>query len=313
MVIGLIALATSAVAVEGLLSPIERRPLPAADAPRLALASPLPLPSGAVRVLAAGDIGRCGSAGAAATGALLDAMPDATVIALGDLAYDSGSPEEYARCYLPVWGGARDRTIPVAGNHDHRTRDALGFRETFGAAAGDPAAPWHATEVGAWRIYVLDTACEVVGGCGEGSPQLAWLREDLAAHPTACILAAWHRPRYSSGPHGSQSDVAPIWAALQAAGADIVLTGHDHLYERFAPMDASGRPADDGIRSFVVGTGGAQLYAAGAPVTGSEALADRTFGALELVLRPDGYDWRFDAVLGEPVEDGGTGTCVSAA
>jgi acid phosphatase type 7 len=308
-VIGALVVIPLAVLAIPLLDPIHKRPMPPADATRLPFASPVPLPAGTVRVLAAGDIGRCGSPGAAATGAYLEAVPDATVLALGDLAYDSGSPEDFARCYDPVWGAVKDRTIPVAGNHDHRTRGAQGYVEAFGTAAGDPAAPWRAVDVGAWRLYVLDTACDELGGCGEGSAQLAWLREDLAAHPTACIAAMWHRARFSSGPHGSQTDIAPLWGALADAGADVVLAGHDHLYERFTPMDAAGRPVPGGTRSFVVGTGGGELYAAGPPITGSEALWDRAFGLLELDLAPDGYDWRFQAVLGEPFEDTGSGSC----
>ncbi|MFN8621143.1 MAG: metallophosphoesterase [Chloroflexota bacterium] len=313
LVAGVIVVALVAIAAVLLLDPIPRRPLPTAGAATLPVASPAPLAPGTVRVLAAGDIGRCGSAGAAATGAYLAAVPDATVLALGDLAYDDGTPDQFAQCYDPVWGEVKDGTIAVPGNHDHRTAGLAGYTAELGAAGGDPAAPWRAVDLGAWRIYALDTACEDVGGCGEGSPQLTWLRDDLAANPRACILAIWHRARFSSGPHGSNTDTDPFWRALADAGADVILNAHDHLYERFAPMDADAQPAADGTRAFVVGTGGDELYRAGTPIAGSEALWDRAFGVLELDLGPEGYAWRFQAVLGEPFTDAGTGTCGAPA
>ena len=275
----------------------------------LPIAAAEPLPPGALRMLAAGDIGRCGSRGAAATGALIGAMPDAVVLGLGDLAYEAGTDADFRDCYDPVWGHARARTLAIAGNHEYETHGAVGYFGYFGTAAGSPAAPWRAVDVGVWRVYLLDTECGPVGACGDGSAQLAWLAEDLAAHPVACALAAIHRPRFSSGPHGSQSSVDPLWRALAGGGVDVVLAAHDHLYERFAPLDAEGRVAMDGVRSWVVGTGGGELYLAGAPRAGSEVTWDRAHGLLELILRPAGYDWRFRAAIGEPFEDAGSGTC----
>ena len=236
-------------------------------------------------------------------------MPDAIVLALGDLAYEAGTDAEFRECYEPAWGHARDRTLAVPGNHEYRTRGASGYFGYFGSTAGSPAVPWRAVDVGAWRVYLLDAECGPAGACGDGSEQLAWLADDLATHPVACALATIHRPRFSSGPHGSQSSVDPLWRVLAGGGVDVVLAAHDHLYERFAPLDADGRAAPDGIRSWVVGTGGGELYLAGTPWIGSEATWDRAHGLLELILRPDGYDWRFRAAIGEPFEDAGSGTC----
>jgi acid phosphatase type 7 len=309
LLLGGVAVVVLAIVVYGIQQGYVRRPLPGPDVSPLPLPLMAPVPDGAVRVLAAGDIGRCGSRGAAATGALLDAAPGAVVLALGDLAYQNGSATDFSECYDPVWGGARARTIPVPGNHEYRTAGASGYLDYFGDAAGSPEATWTARTVGAWRIYALDTECDEVGGCGEGSAQLAWLREDLAANPSQCTLAIWHRPHSSSGPHGDDPAGLPFWHELAAAGADIVLSGHDHIYERFAPMDAEGVPAPGGIRSWVVGTGGDELYGFGAPRPGSEVRWNRAHGVLELILRPEGYDWRFLAAIGEPFEDSGSGTC----
>ena len=286
-----------------------RLPLPAAGTTPLPMPSMPAIPDGAVRVLAAGDIGRCGSPATVATGALLDAAPDAVVLALGDLAYERATTADFANCYDPFWGPARERTIAVPGNHEYLSRGAAGYFGYLGDAAGTPDTPWRAQTVGAWRVYALDSECSHVGGCGEGSAQLEWLRADLAAHPSRCTLALWHRPRVSSGPHGGDPAVLPFWRTLAAAGADIELSGHEHIYERFAPMDADERIIGDGMRSWVVGTGGDNLYELRDPSPGSEVRANQTFGVLELILRPDGYDWRFLAAMGAPFEDIGSGTC----
>lgn len=292
----------------GLLDPEHKQPLPGPEVTPLPAVAFASLPPDAVRVLAAGDIAQCHSRGTAATGALVASDPAATVLVLGDNAYWSGSDAEYRDCYDPAWGPAKDRTWPVPGNHDYATSGAAGYFAYFGERAGDPAASWRAVDVGAWRVYLLDSECGQTAGCAMDD-QVAWLREDLAAHPDACLLATWHRPRYSSGPHGSNRSVQPLWEAFADAGGDVVLNGHDHLYERFAPLDATGEPAGGGIREFVVGTGGAQLYRFGTPLPASEARAETTFGVLELVLRPDGYDWSFRGALGSPYQDAGSGPC----
>ena len=309
LLIGALAVVVIAIVLNGIREDFARRPLPGPDVSPLPIPAMAAVPDGSVRVLAAGDIGRCGSRGAESTGALLDAAPDAVVLALGDLAYENGSATDFSECYDPVWGGARSRTIAVPGNHEYRTAGASPYFDYFGGAAGSPETPWAARTIGAWRLYTLDTECDQVGGCGPGSAQLEWLTADLAANPSRCVMAIWHRPHSSSGPHGDDPAGLPFWRELAAAGADIVLSGHDHIYERFAPMDADGALAPDGIRSWVVGTGGDQLYSLRSPRPGSEARWNRAHGVLELILRPGGYDWRFLAAIGEPFEDTGSGTC----
>lgn len=303
---GGVAAVVLAIVLQGLVGPA-RHPLPAPGTAPQPIGLVAPLGDGEVRLLAAGDIGQCGSLGAAATGALLAAIPDATVLALGDLAYERGSAADFRDCYDPAWGHAKARTIPVAGNHEHGTPGAAGYFGYFGPAAGTPERPWRAIDLGAWRLYALDSECGPSGTC-DPDAQLDWLQTDLATAP-ACIIAAWHRPRWSSGPHGPTRELDPLWRALASAGGDVVLAAHDHLLERFTPLDGDGRPALDGVRSWVVGTGGGQGYIPGRAVRGSELIHDRTHGLLELVLRPGGYAWRFRAAMGEPVEDVGSGTC----
>jgi hypothetical protein len=162
-------------------------------------------------------------------------------------------------------------------------------------------------------VVVLNSNCAAVGGCGAGSPQETWLRADLASHPRACTLAAWHQPRWSSGSHGSDTQTDALYRALHDAGADVVLNGHDHDYERFAPLDPDGSPdAAHGIREFVVGTGGRNQTPFGPPQPGSEVRGSGTFGVLKLTLRPDGYDWTFLPASPGTFTDSGSGTCHSA-
>lgn len=261
-------------------------------------------------LLAAGDIASCTSSGDEATAALVDARPAAAVVTLGDNAYDRGTPREFAECYEPSWGRSRTRTRPSPGNHDYGTRGAAGYFGYFGAAAGDPATGYYSYDVGTWHVVSLNSNCTAVP-CGPGSAQERWLRADLAASNTRCTLAYWHHPRFSSGRvHGSSSVVAPLWRALYDAGADVVLAGHEHHYERFAPLDPAGGPDEArGIRSFVVGTGGRSLYPFGPPVPGSEVRDRSTFGVLSLTLHAEGYDWAFLPVAGGWFTDQGSGRC----
>lgn len=256
------------------------------------------MPAPPAVVLAAGDIGDCTSAGDEATAALMDGLAG-TVLALGDLAYPDGSDDAFTRCYGPTWGRHRDRTRPVPGNHDWTTPDAAGFFRFFSMTA--PA--WRSFELGAWHVVALDSNCAAVGGCGPESPQGRWLQADLAGSSAArCTLAYWHHPLRSSGRvHGGEPTVEPLWRAIAAAGADVVLNGHEHVYERFAP--------EDGVPEFVVGTGGASLYAFGPARPGSEVRDNSTHGVLELTLDDGSYRWRFVPVAGGTFSDAGTGTC----
>ncbi len=317
---GLILAAVLVVAVAGDvvgLLPRESPPVePVASASPDAVAASPTLPTttgspgsdGAVLV-GAGDIAECGTTDDSATAALVAAIPGA-VFAAGDTAYPAGSPQQFTDCYSPTWGAFQDRTLPAVGNHEYVTPGAVGYYDWFGSAAGTPGQGWYATDVGTWRVLVLNAECSQIGGCGEGSPELAWLRSEVAAHPARCTVAIWHQPRWSSGLHGDDPTVAPFWDVLYAAGAELVLNGHDHDYERFAPQDPSGRfDPVRGVREFVVGTGGAQLRRLGLARPNQQAANDRTHGVLKLTLRPGGYDWVFVPVAGETFTDSGSGTC----
>ena len=261
-------------------------------------------------LLAAGDIASCASDGDEQTAALLDALPG-TVLTLGDTVYDDGSADQFARCYLPSWGRFLNRTYPAPGNHDYQTAGASGYYGFFGPRAGQPGKGWYSFDLGRWHLVALNSNCDAVGGCQPGSEQERWLRADLAAHPARCTLAFWHHPRFSSGTtHGSDPAVDDLWVALYQAGAEVVLVGHEHNYERFTPLDPLGgvEPAR-GVREFVVGTGGRSHYPFGAPLPGSEARNSDSFGLLELQLRPTGYTWRFLPAPGSSFQDSGTGSC----
>jgi alkaline phosphatase len=209
----------------------------------------------------AGDIGDC-SPSSFATGALvariLAQRPSARAFTLGDNAYNVGSSEDFMRCYHPAWGGFRSRTVPVAGNHDWMTEGANGFTTYFGLT--EPQPTWQSFDVGTWHVVVLDTDCAEVGGCGATSPQGLWLADDLALSRASCTLALWHHPRFSSGAHGSDTRSAELWRMLEAAGAELVLSGHDHHYERFAPLRHDGQRTPRGLVSIVAGTGGGRFY-----------------------------------------------------
>jgi hypothetical protein len=275
--------------------------------------APEPTPASAVDpVLAgAGDIADCGRlSGAAKTAVLLDRI-DGTVFTLGDNAYESGTPKQFADCYAPTWGRHKTRTRPAVGNHEYLTSGARGYFDYFGDAAGDPTKGYYSYDAGAWHVVVINSNCAQVGGCRRDSPQAVWLRGDLEAHPAPCTAAMWHHPRFSSGSeHGDDLSMRDLWQILSDAGADLVVSGHEHNYERFAPMDADGRldPAH-GLRQFVVGTGGRELYAWGRERAGSQVKNNETFGVIKLTLHRDGYDWEFVPVEGQTFTDAGSDKC----
>ena len=236
--------------------------------------------------------------------------PEARVFTAGDNAYPDGTAGDFARCYDPWWGSFRKQTRPAAGNHDWLTAGAAAYRDYFGTLAGSGTRTWYAYNAGSWRVIVLDSDCSEVGGCGPSSRQGRWLAAELAAHPAACTLAIWHHPRFSSGPHGNQAATAPLFDALYAAGADVVVNGHDHDYERFAPQDPAGRADPErGIREFVVGTGGGHLYQVASVKANSQVRENATFGVLVLELRAGSYAWRFEPAGDGTFTDAGTGTC----
>jgi acid phosphatase type 7 len=273
--------------------------------------SPTPTPptGGSATLLAAGDIASCSSSGDEATAKLLDNLTG-TVATLGDNVYDSGTASEFTNCYNPTWGRHKSRTKPAAGNHDYTTTGATGYYGYFGAAAGVPTQGYYSYDLGSWHVVVLNSNCPQVGGCGAGSPQETWLRADLAAHPATCTLAYWHHPRFNFGEHGNDSSVQPLWQALYDNDAEIVLSGHDHNYQRWAPQTPSGaRDNANGIREFVVGTGGRSHYALGTAPANVEQFNDDTFGVLQLTLRASSYDWQFIPEAGKTFTDSGSTAC----
>jgi len=232
------------------------------------------------------------------------------VVTLGDNAYEAGTATEFTNCYNSTWGRHKARTRPAPGNHDYNTPGATGYYNYFGALAGDPTKGYYSYELGSWHIAVLNSNCAKVGGCHAGSPQEQWLRKDLAAHPTACTLAYWHHPRFSFGKYDDNEATRVLWQALDEAGAELVLSGHDHNYQRWAPQTWSGtRDEARGIREFVVGTGGRSHYPLGSPPANVEKSNDDTFGILQLTLRPSSYDWTFIPEAGKIFTDTGSGTC----
>jgi hypothetical protein len=244
-----------------------------------------------------------------ATSRLLVGRPYAAVLTLGDNQYDTGAYAAYRVSYGSSWGRVRSTTKPAPGNHEYETSGASGYFRYFGKAAGSPGLGYYSFDIGAWHLVSLNSNCWAIGGCGRGSPEELWLRRDLATHRTACTLAYWHHPRFSPGLHGSSPATAAFWKDLYAAGADVVLAGHDHDYERFAPLAPSGKvdPAR-GLGEFVVGTGGRSHYGFLSVQPGSQAREATSFGILALTLRPVGYDWRFVPAVGS-YSDSGSASC----
>jgi len=261
-------------------------------------------------LIGAGDIADCSDlAGAEATAKLLETSPG-TVMALGDLAYPNGTPDDF-KCYHKTWGRVKDRTRPAVGNHEFHSTGASYYFQYFGSAAGDPKTGYYSYDLGAWHIVVLNSECQQVGGCEAGSSQEKWLRADLAAHPVGCTLAYFHKPRFSSGlNHGNDPEVGAFWQALYGYNAELILNGHDHDYERFAPQDPGGN-ADPkrGIREFVVGTGGKNHREFGIHKSNSEVRNNHAFGVLKLTLKTTGYDWKFIPEAGKTFTDSGSGSC----
>jgi acid phosphatase type 7 len=263
-------------------------------------------------LVAAGDIASCESNGDEATAPLL-ARIHGTVLTLGDNVYESGTASEFADCYDPTWGAYKARTRPSVGNHEYYTAEASGYFGYFGWAAGDPNKGYYSYNLGRWHLISLNSNCAEVGRCDSSSPQMRWLKADLATNKDKrCTLAYMHHPRFSSGEeHGSTPAVTPLWDALYAAGVDVMLSGHEHNYERFAPQDPNGRAdPEHGIREFVVGTGGKSHYPIVDTIANSEVHNDDTYGVLKLTLHPKGYTWLFVPVAGKTFTDSGTSGCL---
>ena len=256
-------------------------------------------------LVGAGDIADCGSSGAEATAALLDAIPG-TVFTAGDNAYSSGTASEYANCYDPTWGRHKARTRPAPGNHEYNTSDAAPYYAYFGANAGPSGRGYYSYDLGDWHLISLNSNIDM----SAGSAQELWLRADLAATTKTCVLAYWHHPRFSSGSHGSSTESQPLWQALYDYNADVVVVGHDHNYQRFAPQTPSGAPDPvRGIREFVAGTGGRSHYSFSTPIANTEAYNTDTWGVLKLTLDAASYSWEFIPIAGGTYRDSGTGAC----
>jgi hypothetical protein len=273
-------------------------------APQLVIVTDAPT-SGDPVLVGAGDIAATGT-GDTATAALLDGIAG-TVFTLGDNVYQNGTASQFATYYDPTWGRHRGRTRPAPGNHDYNTAGASGYFGYFGARAGPSGRGYYSYDLGSWHVVSLNSEVPMT----VGSPQETWLRADLAGSSRACTLAYWHKPLFTSGTnHGPATQTRPLFQALYDHDAEVVLAGHNHQYERFAPMDPAGAlDTANGIRSFVVGTGGVGHYGFGTPRPNSEVRNGTAFGVLVLTLHATGYDWEFVPVAGQSFTDQGTGSC----
>ena len=254
----------------------------------------------------AGDIANCDLLlGAHATATLLDGI-EGTVFTLGDHAYAKGTAWSSALLRANL-GAPQGSDSPDAGNHDYMTFRGRPYFEYFGAAAGSDGRGYYSFELGDWHIISLNSSLP------QSLPaQMKWLREDLAAHTADCVLAYWHAPVFSSGPHAPDPRMHDIWSILYKAGADVVLNGHDHIYERFAPQDDKGKPdAEHGIRQFIAGTGGGGVYKLGKIARNSEVHSNSAYGVLKLTLSPGRYAWEFVPIPGAGFRDEGTAPCVA--
>jgi hypothetical protein len=258
-------------------------------------------------IAAAGDLCSSSIGDCAGTADLLDLINPTAVLVLGDNAYENGSLTEYNAEYKPYWGRQDFRVYPSPGNHEFQTAGAQGYLDYFGARA---PGLWYSFDLGAWHIVSL--AGDEGVSAAAGSPQEQFLRSDLAAHPSQCTLVFWHEPRFSSGAeHGNDTGVSAIWDDLYAAGVDLVLNGHEHNYERFDPQNPSGVADANGIREFIVGTGGAEegSYPFGTPVANSVVRNTGTAGVIKLTLHPGSYDWVFVPAAGFSFTDSGSSSC----
>lgn len=268
-----------------------------------------------ITLYAAGDIADCQKKPAADSMAArtsdlilshLNNDPDALVLTLGDNTYPVGRPEEFSRCYEPTWGRFKNRTLPAPGNHEYGMPKALGYFNYFGDLAGPERRGYYAVQAGHWKIISLNSNLDPQAM----QKQLEWLQQELAQKKSRCTLAFWHHPLFSSGGHGRNERMQPAWKILADAQADLVLAAHDHDYERFVPLDGNGERDDkNGIRSFVVGTGGAQLTPMFLPRLSTEIRDNSTHGVLKLRLHEQSYDWEFLPVPGQRFTDKGSGNC----
>ena len=265
---------------------------------------PTPPPSGPAVLVGAADVGWCGSTAPEATAKLLDGI-SGTVFLAGDVAYPDGTVQNYQDCYERNWGRHKARTRPVPGNHDYHTAGAAPYFSYFGANAGPAGLGYYSYDLGSWHIVALNSMLPV----DAGSAQVFWLRQDLEANNQNCTLAYWHQPLVASGTNGSSPGMRELWQVLYEHNADVVLNGHDHRYERYAPMNPNGGfDLARGIVEFVVGTGGAPLYPLRVPQPNLQKESS-TYGVLKLTLTSGNYAWEFIPIAGETWRDSGTAAC----
>jgi hypothetical protein len=296
-VVGIVVFATSVWRC-GSSSPSSPSPTPSVPGPGTGTSGPPAI------LVGAGDIGQCGSAAVAATAQLIDRI-SGVVFTTGDNAYPNGSASNFRDCYEPHWGRHRERTRPTPGNHDYDSAGAAPYFSYFEGNAGPFGLGYYSYTAGAWRVIALNSEIPV----GAGSAQLQWLRSELGASRSACTMVYWHKPLFSSGPNGPNRDMREIWRVLYEFNADLIVNGHDHLYERFAPQDPDGRlDSARGIRQITVGTGGGPLYTPVTSAANQEAIGI-VHGVLRLTLNDTGYQWQFMPIPGASFGDAGLGQC----
>jgi hypothetical protein len=290
------------------------RTAPSAASQSAGSAKPNPADQSAILV-GAGDIVGCQDPqGASATAKLIEKIPG-TVFAMGDLVYDAVTLPQFQNCYDGTWGKFKERTRPALGNHEYRERSAAPYFRYWGSQAGPAGKGYYSYDLGVWHVVVLNTNCEApgLGGCAAGSPQEAWLRQDLSEHRGSCVVAYGHHALFSSGifrTHSVHPELKRLWEDLYAAHADLILAGHEHSYERFAPQDPDGRAdPQHGIREIVVGTGGRSHDPLGLALPNGEVQNIDTYGVLKLTLLPQGYTWEFIPEEGKTFHDSGVGVC----
>lgn len=266
-------------------------------------------------LVGAGDIASCKDPqGARATAKLLEQIPG-TIFAAGDLAYERGSATDFRNCYGTTWGEFKARTKPTLGNHEYADPEASGYFQYWGEQAGPAGEGYYSFDLGSWHIVALNTNCGApgLGGCAKDSPQEKWLQKDLTEHPDSCVIAFGHHALFSSGvfkSHAVHPELKDLWRDLYAAHAALVLAGHEHSYERFAPQDPDGHADSvNGIREIVVGTGGRSHDPLGFATANSEVRNTDTYGVIKLTLTPGHYAWQFVPEEGKSFTDSGSGDC----
>lgn len=276
-----------------------------AATPSAATLAPTPVGAHAADpvITAAGDIAQEGESNRPQrqTARLVLSIDPTIALTLGDNQYPDGRLVDFRASYDPTWGRFKEITRPVPGNHDYYATGADGYFDYFGRLAHPSHGGYYSYDLGAWHLVAVNSRLGAISDA-----QLRWIRRDLRRSDARCELAYWHNPRWSSGTsHGSDAAAGDLWSVLSKAGVDVVLNGHEHNYERFAPLTPSGRRAPPrGIREFVVGTGGARTYPFGDPITGSQVRITGVHGVLKMMLHREGYEWAFIRTDGKVLDSG---------